>query len=68
LQGIDLEKHLPEGSRVTPKQSSANTLPLFGAPEDYAHLNQEEKEALTQKMMGKHRSWVKQTTPKTVSK
>lgn len=29
----------------------------FGSPEDYAHLSQEEKEDLTQKMMGTHKAW-----------
>jgi len=29
----------------------------FGAPEEYDHLSEEEKEELTQHMMGKHKMW-----------
>jgi hypothetical protein len=34
-------------------------VPLFGDPKDYEGMPEEEREALTQKMMGKHRMWAK---------
>lgn len=39
---------------------------MFGAPEDYEHLSEEEKKELTAKMMGKHRSWVNKEVPNTM--
>jgi hypothetical protein len=68
LQGIDLDKTGKSTSRVTPKQSSTNALPLFGSPEDYAHLSEEERQEMTQKMMGKHKSWVQKTVPKSITR
>lgn len=35
-------------------------VPLFGDPEEYAHMSNDERESLTQKMMGKHKTFVKQ--------
>ena len=40
------------------KKQSANAVPLFGAPEDYAHMSEEEKQKLTDEMMAKHKAWV----------
>jgi len=33
----------------------------FGDPKDYEHLSQEEREHLTQQMMGKHKIWAMKT-------
>lgn len=32
-------------------------VPMFGDPKDYDLLSQEEREEMTEKMMGKHRAW-----------
>ena len=71
LHGIDLSKEnskqsSKQQSRASNKSSNNNALPMFGAPEDYEHLSEEERKELTMKMMGKHRSWVDKSTPKSV--
>lgn len=35
-------------------------VPLFGDPSEYDHMSEEERENLTKKMMGKHKTFVKQ--------
>jgi len=74
LQGIDLKKEIDKKTSkksndraITAKTSNANALPVFGAPEDYEHLSDEERQELTRKMMGKHKSWVKKGTPGTIN-
>jgi hypothetical protein len=32
-------------------------VPMFGDPKDYESLSQEEREEMTEKMMGKHKMW-----------
>lgn len=73
IQGIDLEKEANKASTGSKPQSRANTktpnnnaLPMFGAPEDYTYLSEEEKKELTAKMMGSHRSWVNKEVPNTM--
>ena len=46
----------PNTQQASQKQS-ANKVPLFGGPEDYAHLSTDEKKELTNKMMAKHKAW-----------
>jgi len=53
LQGVDLNS---EENKV--KESVNTKNPIFGSPDDYKDLSDTEKEAITQKMMGKHKSWV----------
>ena len=52
----------PNTQQASQKQS-ANKVPLFGGPEDYAHLSEAEKKELTQEMMAKHKSWVDNSKP-----
>jgi len=33
---------------------------MFGDPKEYEHMSPEEREELTQKMLGKHKIWAKQ--------
>jgi len=68
LQGVDLDKVGKTQSRVTPTQSSSNALPLFGSPDEYTHLSEEEKSEMTKKMMGQHKSWVQKTVPKSITR
>lgn len=73
LQGIDLDKEQSkiQNRNSKPGQSSLrnnNTVPLFGNPEDYQHLTDEEKKEMTEKMMGKHKSWVNKGLPKSVKR
>lgn len=37
--------------------NESENVPLFGDPEEYKNLSDEEKENMTAKMMSKHKSW-----------
>ncbi len=39
------------------KDNLEKAVPMFGDPKDYDSLSQEEREELTEKMMGKHKIW-----------
>jgi hypothetical protein len=62
LAGVDLDKALEKapGHVSTPKdkgpKNQQNTF-LFGDMSEYEHMSQEEKEELTQQMMGRHKAW-----------
>lgn len=56
LQGVDLDKEL---GKAPSTRSSKESQFLFRDPKDYEHLSQEEREELTQKMMGMHKSWAR---------
>lgn len=59
VHGIDIDGKNTTSSTSTsstPVQSDPN-VPLFGDPESYQSLSDEEREAQTQKMLSKHKSW-----------
>lgn len=58
MHGVDLEEGVMKsgGKKEAPKNEF-----VFGSPEDYAHLTKEEREELTKKMMGQHKSWASKT-------
>lgn len=64
LQGIDLNKGKPKKRKDI--QSADPAVPLFGDPEDYLELSEEQKENLTNKMLGKHKSWAENSLNKKV--
>jgi hypothetical protein len=39
------------------KDNLGKAVPMFGDPKDYESLSQEEREEMTEKMMGKHKIW-----------
>jgi hypothetical protein len=45
----------PDGKQPSAPTSQGDT-PLFGDPSEYEHLSEEQKQALTEKMMGKHKA------------
>ncbi len=49
---IDNKKKTKAGEK---KKKSAGL--MFGSPEDYADMSKEEKQELTNKMLGKFKSW-----------
>ena len=59
IHGINLDDTQSDSSRETEKNVE-KAVPLFGDPDSYNHLSQEEREELTQKMMGKHKVWARQ--------
>lgn len=66
IHGIDLSKNVEnqeegytEPKQSTPQQPANQTLPLFRDPDDYAHMSQEERQALTEKMKKQHENWAK---------
>jgi len=56
IHGIDLDK-TTKGSDVPQTQGKQMAGFKFGKPEDYEHMSKEEREKLTQKMMGQHKAW-----------
>lgn len=42
------------------ESQSSDGMPLFGDPSSYENMSDEEKEALTQKMMVNYKSWAEQ--------
>ena len=48
---------LKEFGQTSPKNNLNKAVPMFGDPKDYESLSQEEREEMTQKMMGKHKIW-----------
>lgn len=64
LHGVNLDdSSSSSSSSKKPQQQPQNqSLPIFGDPEDYSHLSQEEKDKLTQNMMRQHQSWANNST------
>lgn len=65
LQGIDLDKEMKKKGHRTQSESlddqqQKQDLPLFKDPDEYDNMSQEERDKLTQQMMGKHKQWVQQ--------
>ena len=46
------------GEKTTQQANVDPEVPLFGDPKEYANMSDDEKESLTQKMMGKHKTFV----------
>ncbi len=58
IQGVDIN----EGKEETvTKEENLAKVPLFGDPEDYSKLSEEEQNDLSQKMMNRHKSWATET-------
>jgi len=55
IHGVDLNGTGENTNNHTDKAEPA--VPLFGDPEDYKHLSEDEREAITAKMIGKHKNW-----------
>ncbi len=51
IHGIDIDKAKKE------KEKEEADGFLFRDPKDYEHLSMEEREKLTQEMLGKHKGW-----------
>ena len=56
IHGIDVTGNTSTNSTPTQTQSEPG-MPLFGDPESYQSLSNEEREVATQKMLFKHRVW-----------
>jgi hypothetical protein len=54
LVGVDIDKEAEETPRTPPKLSSKSSGMMFRDPKDYEHMSKEERQALTDKMMGAH--------------
>ena len=53
IHGVEM-KDAPSSPPPSAKKSPTNSF-MFGEPDDYKHLSQEEKKELTKKMMGAHK-------------
>jgi len=56
LHGFKVPK---DPSQHTQSDSLSEVVPLFGNPEDYTRLSEEERNDLTEKMLQKHKQWSK---------
>lgn len=54
MHGIDFKD---DSTGATQSDVDSQKVPLFGDPEAYDNMSEQEKENLTQKMLGKHRTW-----------
>ena len=54
LHGVTLNDSPQSGNSKFTKDPE---VPLFGNPDDYANLSEEQKNSLTEKMMNKHKFW-----------
>lgn len=63
IHGIDLDKALAKTSASSPSTVSSNDGLIFKDPKEYEHLTQQEKEALTEKMMKKFKAWAQNPMP-----
>lgn len=59
IQGIDIKKQFRSSSPTSSIQSS--TPYTFGDPSSYANLSPEERQKLTDQMMGSHKKMMKKT-------
>ena len=56
LKGINLDEKLENNTPKTKTEIKKETF-VFGDPEDYKNLTDEEKHNLTEEMMVRHRKW-----------
>lgn len=54
IHGADLGK---EDESAPVQEGNLGKVPLFGDPAEYSALSKEEQDDLTNKMIGKHKSW-----------
>ena len=59
IHGVKLEDEQPRETVRAPKARGG----VSGDPDSYSHLSMEERERLTQEMMGRHKAWVKTDMP-----
>ena len=59
IHGIDMDKegHRKEEATTFQKQPKGQELPIFGDPDQYKDMSQEEKKKKTQEMMFSHKAW-----------
>jgi len=57
LAGFDLTDKDGKVQSVPKSKEELQKLPIFRAPEEYAHLSQEDREDLTKSYRGKHKRW-----------
>lgn len=48
---------LKETKQPSAEGNLEKSVPMFGDPKDFDSLSQEEREEMTEKMMGKHKVW-----------
>jgi hypothetical protein len=59
INGIDLsgEEESPPSEDPKFNNVESSSVPLFGDPEKYSHLSEEEKQSITESMKKKHQIW-----------
>lgn len=58
IQGIDLDKEIKKTPTQTPTEEQQSNF-IFGDPTEYEKLPEDDRIALTSKMMGEHQGWAK---------
>jgi hypothetical protein len=59
IHGVKLEDEPKQASQPAQQVRGG----ISGDPDSYSHLSMEEREKLTQEMMGRHKAWVKTDMP-----
>ena len=57
MHGIDIEKAVNEETQKKKGQILSDSEPFFRDPKEYEGMSDQEKEELTQKMMGQLKQW-----------
>jgi len=61
IHGAKIEKNDTQLSDSASSPQKQQSLMKFGDPEDYKNMPMEERESLTEKMMGVHKAWAAKT-------
>lgn len=65
IHGIDPDANQSPSRKSSQSEANSN-VPLFGDPSQYEHMSQEERDALTARMMGAHKHWNQTKSMRTV--
>lgn len=67
VHGVKLKDEAPAPSsshgQTATKRETAKGKCIPGDPDSYSHLSMEERQRLTEQMMGKHKAWAEQEKP-----
>lgn len=73
IHGVDLDKDQSQSEKQSPTGEQARDLskveekqglPIFRDPDEYDHMSQEERDAITKDMLKKHKTWAEKGSAK----
>ena len=57
IHGAEMKKTVRKETTTSAPVKKSNNIFMFGDPEEYKDMSEEEKKELTRKMMGMHKHW-----------